>query len=102
MCVLCMLEQVRTNIIGAHTPHATTLGHNETPLRPCCFSRAKLQQEVTMDGSTVLKKGGPSFFGYRRKGPYRLLATRNGFKVERRGNVRWTVTANDKEDYVVP
>lgn len=56
-----------------------------------------------MDGTTVLKKGGPSFLGYRRKdASYRLRPTRKGFEVLRRGTVKWTITTDGNGDYIVP
>lgn len=55
-----------------------------------------------MDGTTVLKTGGPSFFGYRRKdSSYQLRPTSNGLEMMRRGKVVWSVTA-DGIDHIVP
>ncbi|CAM9850981.1 unnamed protein product, partial [Ectocarpus sp. 13 AM-2016] len=52
--------------------------------------------EVSVDGTVVLRKKGPSFFGFRRTYPsYELQVTEEGIEVSRSGNFVWGVNAED-------
>ncbi|CAM9939353.1 unnamed protein product [Scytosiphon promiscuus] len=59
-------------------------------------NRGKL--EATIDGTRVLSKAGPSFFGYRAKdSSFEYRTTEDGFEVLRRGNHVWGVVADRPE-----
>ncbi|CBJ32714.1 hypothetical protein Esi_0358_0032 [Ectocarpus siliculosus] len=52
--------------------------------------------EVSVDGTVVLRKKGPSFFGFRRTDPsYELQVIEEGIEVSRRGDFVWGVKAED-------
>lgn len=64
------------------------------------FRCAERSQEGSMDGTVVLRKAGPSFFGYRKKSPsYEVWVTEKGLDVKRGGKVRWSVPVTEVEDF---
>ncbi|CAM9982319.1 unnamed protein product [Ectocarpus fasciculatus] len=52
--------------------------------------------EVSVDGTIVLRKGGASFFGFRRTDrSFELRVQDEGIEISREGNVVWSVKAED-------
>ncbi len=57
------------------------------------------KQEVSMDGSVVLRRTGPSWFGFRKKDPsYELRASGNGLEILRQGKPSWSLDAKGPTD----
>jgi len=55
-----------------------------------------------MDGVIVLRKGGPSWFGWRRKdSTYEVRPTARGLEVLRRGKLSWSLRARTVQDIIV-
>ncbi|CAN0155750.1 unnamed protein product, partial [Pylaiella littoralis] len=56
--------------------------------------------EASLDGSTVAKRCGPSWFGRRKKDPsYEVRVTETGLEITRRGKVDWRIDAEDIFDF---
>ncbi|CBJ28248.1 hypothetical protein Esi_0097_0021 [Ectocarpus siliculosus] len=52
--------------------------------------------EVSVDGTVVLRKSGPSWFGFRRTDrSYELRVTEEGVDISRRGMYDWGIKAQD-------
>ena len=52
-----------------------------------------------MDGTAVLRRAGPSWFGFRRKDTtYELRATGQGLEILRRGKRSWSLDAEQPMD----
>ncbi|CAN0362453.1 unnamed protein product [Ectocarpus fasciculatus] len=52
--------------------------------------------EISVDGTVVLRKSGPSWFGFRRTDrSYELRVTEEGVVISRRGMYNWGIKAQD-------
>ncbi|CAM9811564.1 unnamed protein product [Ectocarpus sp. 12 AP-2014] len=59
--------------------------------------------EVSVDGSIVLRKSGPSWFGFRKKdSTYEVRVTEDGVAVSRGGKYDWGIQAREPLAQVVP
>ncbi|CAN0402266.1 unnamed protein product [Ectocarpus sp. 8 AP-2014] len=59
--------------------------------------------EVSVDGSIVLRKCGPSWFGFRQKdSTYEVRVTEDGVAVSRGGKYDWSIQAREPLAQVVP
>ncbi|CAM9898017.1 unnamed protein product, partial [Ectocarpus sp. 13 AM-2016] len=59
--------------------------------------------EVSVDGSIVLRKSGPSWFGFRKKdSTYEVRMTEDGVAVSRGGKYDWGIQARKPLAQVVP
>ncbi|CAM9276944.1 unnamed protein product [Ectocarpus sp. 8 AP-2014] len=74
-----------------------TREHAEAHLGEATLSLTKKGNlEVAVDGTTVLRKSGPSWFGFRRSdSSYELRVNEEGIVISRQGKFDWSVKVED-------